>query len=122
MRMPQEIEVWFVLPAIRKELAKAMIVNGATQREIAKIMGITEAAVSQYMKGKRATEVQFSKDIKMEIEKTARAILKEGGKYMCEMNRLMRLSAIKKIVCKIHKNDVKDLPEKCKVCLERLET
>ena len=74
-QMPQEIEVWYVIPAIRRELAKAMINTGLTQKEIAKIMGITEAAVSQYIHSKRAKEIAFSKKVLEEIKISAEKII-----------------------------------------------
>ena len=48
--MPQEIEVWYIIPAVRRELAKSMVKIGLKQKQIAVTLGITEAAVSQYLK------------------------------------------------------------------------
>ncbi|MFH1328275.1 MAG: hypothetical protein ABIH76_05470, partial [Candidatus Bathyarchaeota archaeon] len=56
---PQEIEVWYVLPALRREFAKAFLETGMKQKDIAKIMEINEPAISQYLKAKRAKEFQF---------------------------------------------------------------
>ncbi|HIH66091.1 MAG TPA: transcriptional regulator, partial [Nanoarchaeota archaeon] len=52
---PQELEVFYFIPAIRKELSVQMKKKGKGQREIANLLGITEAAVSQYISSKRAT-------------------------------------------------------------------
>ena len=65
--MPQEVEVWYVLPAIRRELAKVMKTKTVqradedgdkkehkiTQKEIAKMLGVTEPAITQYLLRKR---------------------------------------------------------------------
>ncbi|MFH1405899.1 MAG: hypothetical protein ABIG52_01635 [Nanoarchaeota archaeon] len=51
---PQEIEVWYILPAIRKELVLALKEKGHTQKEIASFLNVTEPAISQYTKEKRA--------------------------------------------------------------------
>ncbi len=52
-KMPCEIVVWYLLPVIRKELAGRLKEKGLTQNEIAKRMGVTPAAVSQYLNSKR---------------------------------------------------------------------
>ena len=67
--MPQEIEVRYIIPAIRRELASLLIKEHyKTQKEAAKILGLTEAAISQYQHSKRAKEVVFSDSVKNEIE------------------------------------------------------
>jgi len=66
--MPQEVEVRYILPAIRRELARIFIQeHKLAQKEAAKILGLTEAAVSQYQHFKRAKEVVFSEGIVKEI-------------------------------------------------------
>ena len=60
---PQEIEVWYVLPAIRKEMAKVMADKGLKQVEIAEILGLTKSAVNHYLKQKRAKDVNFPEQI-----------------------------------------------------------
>ena len=46
-KLPQEIEVWYLIPAIRAELAKELLKEGINQTKIASILNITNAAVSQ---------------------------------------------------------------------------
>ena len=50
---PIELEYWFILPALRRLVAKTLKDGGLKQKEVAKILGITEAGVSQYLKGSR---------------------------------------------------------------------
>ena len=73
--MPQEVEVWYVLPSIRRELARVMIEKGKPQKQIAKMLGVTEPAVTQYKLNKsnrsRGDQVKISKEVKPEIEKSA---------------------------------------------------
>jgi hypothetical protein len=46
--------MWYGLPVIRKEIAATMINNfGLNQKETAKKLGITPAAVCQYMSKKK---------------------------------------------------------------------
>lgn len=94
----QELEVWYILPGIRKELAVAMKKKGLSQAKIAGVLGITEAAVSQYVKAKRAKEVRFGKNLKKEIEKSAEGII--GGKNQRkEIQRLIAVAEKDMIVC-----------------------
>jgi len=45
-----EFMIWEGLPFIRKELAKSLIYNfGLCQREAAELLGLTPAAVCQYL-------------------------------------------------------------------------
>ena len=48
MIYPQEIEVWYVLPVIRSELAKELLNHNLTQKEISLKLGITEAAMFKH--------------------------------------------------------------------------
>ena len=41
--MPQEIEVWYLIPALRKELARIFIKDyGLAQKKAAELLGISE--------------------------------------------------------------------------------
>ena len=78
--LPQEIEVWYIIPAIRRELAKNMIEkHGLTQKEAAEKLGLTEAAVSRYVSGKRAYLEMPNGEIKNEIIKSVDKLV-NGGK------------------------------------------
>ena len=53
--MPQEIELWYIYPSLRKEIAKFMIKNHSLkQKEVADKLGVTKAAVSHYVNEKRS--------------------------------------------------------------------
>ena len=118
--MPQEIEVRYILPAIRRELASVLTKEQKlSQKEAAEIMGLTEAAISQYRHSKRAKEVVFTDDILAEIRKSANNILKEKSRqrYMAEMRRISNLAKVKHILCDIHRKQSKELST-CNVCFE----
>jgi len=53
-----EIIVQYVLPVIRAEMAVRMKEEGISQAQIARILGVTPAAVNQYVKSKRGTAGQ----------------------------------------------------------------
>ena len=71
---PQEIEVFYVLPAIRRELAYCLKAQGKSQKDIAVILGVTGAAVSQYMSSKRASAMQFNEKLKTAFAESAREL------------------------------------------------
>lgn len=117
--MPQEVEVWYIIPALRRELAKIMIDNfSLTQKEVAEHMGITEAAVSQYISSKRAKEVVFSNAVLDEIKKSVKVILQNNEQLIPQMMRLTKLTGVKQVMCDIHKKQDIELPEGCDVCFE----
>ena len=118
-QMPQEIEVWYIIPALRRELAKSMINDlKLTQKHIAKIMGLTEAAVSQYLHSKRGKEVIFSDAVLKEIKKSAKEIAKNERLLIQEMMKLTNLTGVKHIMCDVHKKHDAKLPTNCDICFE----
>lgn len=54
MKMPCELIVTHILPTARGALARDLVMShGMTQTQVAKLFGVTSAAVSQYLKGMR---------------------------------------------------------------------
>ena len=117
---PQEIEVWYVLPLIRKKIALKMVEKGLQQKEVAKIMGITPAAVCQYKTAKRAKEDFFDDEMNKELEVSVKKIIKENKALAEEIIRLSEMAKGKGIICKLYKDKCalnglsKDCPYCCK--------
>ena len=98
--LPQEIEVWYIIPAIRKELAIALTTKHKLSFEKAgEILGVSKAAVSQYLSKKRANRIKIPGAIRKEIEKSAEIIVKDHGKVIDEIQRLVTLMRVKKSYC-----------------------
>jgi len=117
--MPQEIQVWYIIPAIRKELARSMIEEfGLKQKEVAEHMDLSEAAVSQYLSSKRAKSVTFSNSILDEIKKSAEKIKEDDLLLIPEMMRLCRLTDVTQVMCDIHRAQYSKLPENCDICFD----
>lgn len=146
--MPQEVEVWYVLPAIRRELAKVMktkVVQRAdedgkmkdhsvTQKEIARMLGVTEPAITQYLlkkkdKRSRGDQVVLPKEILSEIDKSADAMIIEYEKarktddddnifetMTTEINRIIKVMRDAKIMCDIHKEFCAHVGDPCRAC------
>lgn len=116
--MPQEIVVWYVLPTIRKELAKVMVSDeNKSQKKVADILGVSPAAISQYMSSKRGEEIVFEKNILNEIKLSAKKIIKDKTKYMQEVLRICNLASVRLVVCKMHKKEDCDIPDECDACM-----
>ena len=117
MELRQEIEVWYVIPALRKELAKALLDLDLTQKDIAKKLGLTEPAVSQYLKNKRGKDVAFSDAALNQVKLSAKKIFKSNarGASLIEIQRLCRYLKAKGHICKIHKN-LNENMKGCSIC------
>ena len=113
VKLPQEVEIWYLIPAIRREFARGLLKKGLRQREIARKLGITDAAISQYFSSKRGNEVDFSESIRKEISQSVDKI-HEGANAMSELQRICRLCKQDRVCCFIHKHH--GAPQDCKVC------
>lgn len=115
--MPQEIEVWYLIPSIRKELAEILINNhGLSQKKTAKILGMTEAAISQYIKSKRGSELKFSSSDSEKIKKSARGIIKNPENTMKIIYNLSNSLKKSKAICELHKSHDNSVSEDCNIC------
>ncbi len=102
--LPQEIEVWYVIPAVRRELARILAEkHDMKQKDIAALLGITEAAVSQYVHNKRASEIIFSKEMKMQMEISAKIIIKSNKRAVSEILRIVSLAKQQGFSCEVCK-------------------
>ena len=75
-KTPCQYMLWTGIPVIRKEIAVSMTKNfGLTQKETVKKLGITPAAVSQYLSKKRGKTKIIDQDVLIEINTTAQRII-----------------------------------------------
>lgn len=112
--LPQEIEVWYIIPAIRKELARILTEkHNMTFEKAGLLLGVSKAAVSQYLKNKRAGKFKLPKEIRKETEKSAEVIAKDEKKALMEIQRILRLIREKGCGCDTCK---KYNPEILKLC------
>ncbi|TQD25288.1 transcriptional regulator [Methanolobus vulcani] len=77
MKLPCQMIVWDVLPAIRAAIAEELINCGLSQQEIAKELDMAPSAVSQYLSKKRGYRIVLEDDVKESIRKLA-ADMKEN--------------------------------------------
>jgi len=95
LKTPCEYMQWHGLPIIRKELVKCLINNyGLNQKETAKVLGLTPAAISQYLSKKRGKISIVDSDILTEINISAEMIINNGPSVViieiCRICRILR--------------------------------
>jgi len=137
--------VWYVLPAMRRELAKVMKTktiprvgddgkkkeHKITQKEIAKMLGVTEPAITQYLlkkKGRRSRgdQVVIPDRFLADLEKSADAMIKQYETrgtnedmfevMTFEINRLIRVIRDDGAMCDIHRKFSAHVKDKCSAC------
>ena len=117
--MPQEIEVWYLIPALRRELAKIFIKDYSfTQKKSAEILGITNAAISQYLSSKRGEKINFKEKEVKEIKKSAEKIIKKNGNLIKELYDLCVSLRKSKIICDMHRRQDQNILEDCDICFK----
>ncbi len=115
--MPQEIEVWYLIPGIRRKLAKFLVQDyKMNQKKVAKILGMTESAVSQYLKNKRGSEMKFSRnDIEL-IRKSAYRIAEDKSESNKEIYDLCVKFRGSDSLCEFHRQHDSTIDKDCKLC------
>jgi hypothetical protein len=94
MKIPCEIVVWHVLPMIRREIAKELVnTHSMSQAEVARKFGVTDAAISQYLKKKRGDNTMIEQSSRYpqfldEIKVSASHISEGKSRFENEMCRL----------------------------------
>jgi predicted transcriptional regulator len=74
MKLPCEEALWYVLPQIRADLARELVKNGSSQKEVAELLGLTPSAVSQYLHKKRGGKFKTAPGYKGYLKKMAKEI------------------------------------------------
>ena len=94
MKIPCELVVWYVLPTIRREVAKELVkTHGMTQAQVARKFGVTDAAISQYLRKKRGNSPQIEESpsypqFEEEIRAAADRICNEESEFATEICRI----------------------------------
>lgn len=99
-----EFMMWNGLPVIRREIAESMINHfGLTQKETAEKLGITPAAVCQYVSKKRGRLDINDETIRLEIKISAERIINNGNDNVipetCRICKMLRSSKNFHLAC-----------------------
>lgn len=115
---PQEVEVYIILPAIRRELSIRMKNKGVEQKEIARRLCVTAAAVSQYLSDKRGqADFEFPESMSAEFDSAADSISDEAS-MRTKIQHLLRLVLDSNVTCQVHRKVSAEVPQDCLVCFE----
>ena len=100
-----EYMMWNGLPVIRKEIAESMINDfGLSQKDTAEKLGITPAAVCQYVSRKRGRINIVDNLILQEIKSSAQNIIDKGNGSVisetCRICKILRRSPEVSLFCK----------------------
>ena len=91
MKIPCEVVVWYLLPTIRKELAKKLVSDyGYSQSKVARTFGLTDAAISQYLKNKRGENIVVTADpnyymVEDQLDLSSKRIAEDGVDFAAEV-------------------------------------
>ena len=104
------------MPALRRDIAKRLLSKGQTQKKIASTLGVTEAAISQYLHSKRAQGVTFTKEFERKISAESDRIA--DGKKTCyeALQSLCQDFRKSRELCHLH-HSLEKIPQECDVCL-----
>lgn len=116
--MPQEVEVFYLIPSLRKELAIAMKERGMDQKQIAQLLGVTEAAVSNYIHQKRANWVKMNEKLLNAVEESVIRI-KDTTSFVAETQKLLQLAKQERVLCQLHVELSPNIDKKCDVCFRK---
>ena len=130
MLLPSEIESKLLIPAVRAILSKELVIEkGLKEEEVARLLGITQAAVSNYLRGTRGDNeiiakllslseiMSMIKEIRDDLSTNRAYTAKTLSKFIALCN-YMRYSLI---ICDAHHSLERNIDEKvceqCKVTL-----
>ena len=117
MNPPCIAAVWYLIPAVSASLAKQLAREGLSQSQIAAKLGITRAAVSQYISGKRGTELRLGPKSKKRLSALARKLAKSDSgdaELSLAMCGICAIARKEKVLCGLHRKSGAD--KACKIC------
>ena len=122
MKFACELVVTDVLPAVRRELANELTnVYFLTQKDVAVLFGVTDAAVCQYKKGIRGKSEQimngpYAERFKEEISLSAELLNSGKSDITKELCRLCAFAKSSGLLDTLNANAHDDLYTKCTEC------
>jgi hypothetical protein len=123
VQLPSEIVVDRFLPTVRSMLAAELSERGFAQREIAARLGVSQAAVSQYLAGERRGEERFLDHPRMQatVERIAAGFdagTMDDYEALAELLELVRAFEDRGPICAIHEEEMPALEGMgCDLCV-----
>ena len=126
MLLPAEIESKTLIPALRAILAKKLAEDhNVREEEISKMLGVTQAAVSNYIRGTRGdpaliAKLLSEKQVSALIDELTENLSSDMAYTPSSLSKFIGLCNYIKsslLICEIHHNLESDIDEKvCKEC------
>jgi predicted fused transcriptional regulator/phosphomethylpyrimidine kinase/predicted transcriptional regulator len=112
--LPSEIVVDRFLPTVRSMLAVRLAEHDLTQQQIADYLGVTQAAVSQYVGGRASVEARFGDDPRTvaAVERIADGLASgemDGYDALAELLELVRELEDRGPICELHEAEMPTL-------------
>ena len=130
MLLPSEIESKLLIPAVRAILSKELVIEkGLKEEEVARMLGITQAAVSNYLRGTRGDNELISKlmslseimsmikEISDDLSTNRAYTAKTLSKFIALCNYMRYSLIIFEALLSIERNIDEKVCEQCKVTL-----
>ncbi len=124
MLVPCEVAVKCVLPAVRAMMAKQLMAkHGLNQEQAAKLLGVSQPAISLYSRRMRGKAIDIGRDAEITklVESLATSLAESGMSHkefiprFCEICRTIRA---KGLLCQMHKTfDSTINIEECELCM-----
>ncbi|AXG06877.1 transcriptional regulator [Haloplanus rubicundus] len=128
VQLPSEIVVDKFLPTVRSMLAAELSDRGFAQREIASRLGVSQAAVSQYLAGERRGEERFLDHPRTQatVERIAEGFdagTMDDYEALAELLELVRAFEDRGPICAIHEEEMPALAGLgCDLCVRGRDT
>lgn len=113
--LPQEIEVWYIIPAIRREMAMCFSrEHKISYDNVALMMGLTKAAISQYIAGKRVERIKIHPKALEEVKISCNRVVKNKSNVAKEILRVLEIIKKKKLHCEMCGEMIDGVLHNCK--------
>lgn len=100
--LPQEIEVWYIIPAIRRDMAICLSrEHKISYGDIASMMGLTKTAISLYIAGKRVERIKMHPKALEEVKISCQRIVKNKSAVIKEISRVLEIIKKRKLHCEM---------------------
>jgi uncharacterized protein len=109
MILPDELVAKLAIPSIRALIARRLMTEyGLTQKQVADKLGITQAAVSNYVNGKRGItfRVEDYPEVERGVESLSEALARGDGDESTIMTRMTEICdyiRLQRLMCTPHK-------------------
>jgi predicted transcriptional regulator len=126
MLLPSEIEAKSLIPAIRSILARKLIKDfSLKEEEVARVLGVTQAAVSNYVRGTRgdaqlAAKLAAVEEVRRMVDDIARDLAANKAYTPSTMAKFVQLCNYMRytfIICDVHHSIESNIDSKvCEQC------